>query len=545
MALSVPKSGLMRLLKEGSKHYQGVEESVIRNIEACTELANTVRSGFGPNGMNKMVINHLEKLFVTSDAATIIKELEVQHPAARMIILASQMQEQEVGDGTNTVMILAASLLENAEELLRMGLKPTEIADGYELAGKKALEILPELICGNVGEFRNVEAVAKAVRPAIMSKQLGSEDFLAKLVAEACILVAPKNEKNFNVDNVRVLKILGAGVGSSRVMKGMVFRRGAEGEIKKADKAKIVVFSGPFDVTQTETKGTVLINNAQELLNFSKGEESVVETQVKALADAKVNVIVSGGKFGDLYLHFMNKYKIMGIRLMSKFDIRRLCKTVGATALPKIGVPTPEEVGHCAKVYLDEIGDTDVVIFEQEGDHSQVATIIVRGSSDNLMDDIERAIDDAVNNVKALTKDDRLVPGAGAVEIELARQIESYGEVCPGLEQYSIQKYSLALEALPKQLADNAGVKATDILSKLYAEHQQGKKSAGFDIETGGVLDAVAAGITDLYLTKYWALKLATNAATTVLKVDQIIMAKPAGGPKPRPGKGQDDGDDD
>jgi T-complex protein 1 subunit theta len=535
----------MRFLKEGSKHYQGLDEAVLRNIEACTELVNTIKSGYGPNGMNKMVINHLEKLFVTSDAATIIRELEVQHPAAKMLILASQTLEQEVGDGTNGIMIFGAALLENADELLRMGLKPTEIAEGYELAGKKALEILPELVCGTVDDLRNPETLAKAIRPAIMSKQFGNEDFLSKLVADACIRVMPKNDKNFNVDNVRVAKILGSGVLSSKVMNGMLFKRSAEGEVKKMEKAKIAVYSGPFDLTQTETKGTVLINNAQELLDFSKGEESVVEQQVKALADAGINVVVSGGKFGDLYLHFMNKYKIMGVRLNSKFDVRRLCKTVGATALPKITVPNQQEIGHCDKVYLDEIGETEVVVFHQDNDRSQVSTIVIRGSSDNLMDDIERAIDDAVNNVKALTKDGRVVPGAGAVEIELARQIESYGEVCPGLEQYAIQKFSLALESLPKQLADNAGVKPTEILSKLYAEHQQGKKSAGFDVENGGVLDSVAAGITDLYLTKYWMLKLATNAATTVLKIDQIIMAKPAGGPKTRPPKGQDEGDDD
>jgi len=492
-----------------------------------------------------MVINHLEKLFVTSDAATIIKELEVQHPAARIVVMAGQAQEQEVGDGTNGVIILAASLLENADELLRMGLKPAEISEGYDLAGKKALEILPSLVCSKVEDLRNEEALAKAVLPAIMSKQIGNEDFLAKLVAKVCISVMPKNDKNFNVDNVRVCKILGAGVSSSRVVNGMLFKRGAEGEIKKADKAKVVVYSGPFDLTQTETKGTVLINNAEELLNFSKGEENVVEEQIKALADAGVNVVVAGGKFGDLYLHFMNRYKIMAVRLSSKFDVRRLCKTIGATPLPKLAAPTPEEIGHCDKVFLDEIGETEVVIFQQDSNRSQISTIVIRGSSDNLMDDIERAIDDAVNNVKALAKDNRLVPGAGAVEIELAKQIESYGEVCPGLEQYAIQKYSLALESLPKQLADNAGVKSTDILSKLYAEHQQGKKNAGFDIENGGVLDSVTSGITDLYLTKYWILKLATNAAATVLKIDQIIMSKPAGGPKARGPKGQDEGDDD
>uniref|UniRef100_A0A915L2X2 Uncharacterized protein n=1 Tax=Romanomermis culicivorax TaxID=13658 RepID=A0A915L2X2_ROMCU len=229
--------------------------------------------------------------------------------------------------------------------------------------------------------------------------------------------------------------------------------------------------------------GTVLINSAQELLNYGKGEEEIVENQVKSLHESGVNCVVSGGKFGDLYLHFLNKYNMMAIRLTSKFDIRRLCKTIGATPQPKIHTPNVEEIGHCDHVYLDEVGDTDVVVFKLENEQGRISTIIVRGSSENLMDDIERAIDDGINTFKALTKDNRLVPGAGACEIELARQIESYGELCPGLEQYAIQKFGLALESLAKQLADNAGLKTTEVLSKLYAEHQAGKQNVGLDID--------------------------------------------------------------
>jgi len=264
------------------------------------------------------------------------------------------------------------------------------------------------------------------------------------------------------------------------------------------------------------------------------------------LVDAGYNMVASGGKFGELHLHFLNKYGVMAVRVQSKFDVRRLCSTVGAQAQTKILVPPPGAEGRCDEVYVDEVGDTEVVVFKQNSEQSRISTIVIRGSSENLMDDIERAVNAGINTFKALTKDNRLVAGAGAVEIELARQVESFGEKCPGLEQYAIQKFALALEALPKQLADNSGVKSTELLSKLYAEHQQGKTNAGFDLETegGGVKDAVAAGILDLFILKWWALKLATNAAATILRIDEIIMAKQAsGGPKPQ-SKGQDEDDD-
>lgn len=544
MALNIPKVGFSRMLKEGARHFSGVEESVIRNIEACTELAATLRSAYGPNGMNKMVINHLEKLFVTNDAATILNELQIQHPAARMLVIASHMQEQEVGDGTNLVIILAGAFLEHAEELLRMGLTPTEVAEGYERASKKAYEILPTLSCGKIENVHDKEAVTKAIRSAIMSKQYGCEDFLAKLVTEACMIVLPKQSDGFNVDNIRVVKILGSGMQNSQVVRGMLFKRGVEGDVKKVDKAKVAVFTCPFDITQTETKGTILIKNADELLNYSKGEEDVVEKQIKALAESNVNVVVSAGKFGDLYIHFLNKYGIMGVRLNSKFDVRRLCKATGATALPRISPPAIQEIGFCDHIFVDEIGETEVVIFKQDEEKGQIATVVLRGSTENIMDDIERAIDDGVNNFKALTKDGRLLPGAGATEIELARQIEAFGGSCPGLEQYAITKYAQSLENVPKILAENSGARATEVLSKLYAAHQEGKVNAGFDNEAngGGVTDAVAAGIFDLYYTKVNAIRLATNAASTVLRVDQIIMAKQVSGPKPQ-SKGQDEDD--
>lgn len=535
MALPVPKTMFQHMLKEGAKHYSGLDEAVFRNITACRHLTQITRSSLGPNGMNKMVVNHLEKLFVTNDAATIIKELEVQHPAAKMLVLASQMQEQEIGDGTNFVLVFAGALLDAAEELLRMGLSPPEVIEGYEKACKKALDTLPDLTCSSLKDLRDSDEVAKALKTAIGSKQYGNEDFLSELITKACVSILPEKTP-FNVDNVRVAKILGAGIHNSEVIQGMVFKREVEGDVKALRDAKIVAFSCPLDSLATETKGTVLIRNAEELKSFSKGEEEQLEKQIKSIVDAGVNCIVTGGKVAEMALHFCNKFNILVVRLNSKFDLRRLCRSVGATILPKFTTPTSEEIGRCDEIKVSEIGGTSVTIFKQEREETAVSTIVIRGSTENIMDDIERAVDDGVNTFKALTRDDRFVPGAGATEIELAKLISTYGETCAGLEQYAIQKFAESLEVIPRTLAENAGVKATELISKLYAAHQGGDKNAGFDNEGSGaaVKDAVKAGILDLYIVKYWALKFATDAAVTVLRVDQIIMSKPAGGPKPK-----------
>ncbi|XP_064413210.1 T-complex protein 1 subunit theta isoform X2 [Latimeria chalumnae] len=546
MALHVPKApGFAQMLKDGAKHYSGLEEAVFRNIQACKELAQTTRTAYGPNGMNKMVINQLEKLFVTNDAATILRELEVQHPAAKMIVMASHMQEQEVGDGTNFVLVFAGALLDLAEELLRMGLSVSEVIEGYEKACRKTLEILPDLVCSSAKNLHDVEEVASLLRTAVMSKQYGNEDFLSKLIAEACVSIFPESG-HFSVDNVRVCKILGSGITASTMLHGMVFKKETEGDVTSVKDAKIAVYSCPFDSMATETKGTVLIKNAEELMNFSKGEENLLEIQVKSIADTGANLIVTGGKVADMALHYANKYQLMVVRLNSKWDLRRLCKTVGAVALPRLTPPAPEELGHCDSVRLSEVGDTQVVVFKHEKEDGAISTIVVRGSTDNLMDDVERAVDDGVNTFKVLSRDKRLVPGGGATEIDLAKQITSYGETCPGLEQYAIKKFAEAFESVPRALAENSGVKTNEVISKMYAVHQEGNRNIGFDIEGEGaaVKDMLEAGILDSYLVKHWGIKLATNAAVTVLRVDQIIMAKPAGGPRaPKPQGHWDKGD--
>ncbi|PIL33771.1 hypothetical protein GSI_04396 [Ganoderma sinense ZZ0214-1] len=549
MSLKVPKAQNLQLFKDGYKHLSGLEDAVLRNIQAVAELSDLVRTSFGPNGRNKLVINHLGRLFVTSDAATIIREIEVVHPAAKLLVMASQAQESEMGDATNSVMILAGEMLKKAENLLIMGLHPSEIIKGYELASAKALSELETLSPSSLPSPLTQASLATALKPAIASKQYGYEDQLAGLVAEASLVVMPPNPKNFNVDNVRVVKIMGGTLAGSTVVRGMVFGREPEGIVKKIKKAKVAVFTTALDIAQTETKGTVLLKSAEEMLNFTRGEEQQLEKMFQEIADSGVKVIIAGSAVGELAMHYLNRMGIAVLKVLSKFDLRRLCRVVNATPLARVGAPTAEEAGFVDVFETIEIGGDRVTVLRQlvEGDaeydagsggeKTRTATIVLRGATQNRLDDLERAVDDGVNVIKALIKDPRLVPGAGATELELAKRVEAYGNGLKGLAQHAVKRWAQALEVVPRTLAENAlgGAEGNEVVSKLYAKHEGADGAIwGVDVEAevDGTLEATKHQILDSLAAKQWAIKLATEAAVSVLAVDSIIMSKPAGGPK-------------
>lgn len=519
-----------------------------------------------------MVINHLEKLFVTSDSATILKELEVQHPAARLLVLASKMQEEDMGDGTNLVVILAGELLVKAEELLHTGVHCSEIIAGYNKAAEVALKALEAQVVHTVTDMHDEGQVAFPLRTVIASKQYGLEEFVAPMVAKACVSVMPADASKFNVDNIRVAKILGGVSGATDIVRGMVMLREPLGVVQRASKAKIAVYGCPIDSTATETKGTVLIKSAEELMNYTKSEEAQMEATIKAIADAGVTVLVCGQTIGEIAMHFLNRYGILALKTPSKFELRRICRTVGATSLVRLEPPQPEELGSCEEVYIREIGSTKCTILDR-GDAigskvrraapswgagrrgtglishpppsapfaAQVTTIVVRGSTGNILDDLERTIEDGVSVVKAMCADARFVPGAGACEMAVADALHKFGASQPGLDQYAINKFAEAMEVVPRTLCDNAGVDATNMIANLYAAQAEGKRATGIDIDTGAVGDMLQKGVLDLLPTKLQAFKLAADAAITVLRVDQIIMAKQAGGAKaPQPGGGDD-----
>ena len=419
---------------------------------------------------------------------------------------------------------------------------------GFLVCTSKADES-SELEIDRVSDLRSLPDVSKALRTVIASKQSGSEEFLSDLVAEAVLAVLPKNPLNFNIDNIRVVKIMGGSLNQSRVVKGMVFGREPNGSVKKAAKAKVGVYSCPIDISQTETKGTVLLHNAKEMLDFTKGEEAQVEQIVKELHDSGLRIVVAGSTIGELALHYLNRFNILVIKVLSKFELRRLCRVVGATPLARLGAPMPDEMGNVDVVETLEIGGDRVTVFRQENEATRTATLVLRGATQNALDDVERAVDDGVNVIKAITKDARLVPGAGAAEMQIVERVSRVAERTPGLAQYSMKKFAEAFEVIPRVLAESAGLDATEVLARLYTAHSHqstssGKKekerpevcAMGVDVENDdgtGTLDAEDEGILDLMVTKSWATKLASEAVRTVLSVDQIIVARQAGGPKP------------
>ncbi|KAM9906458.1 hypothetical protein OXX79_001544 [Metschnikowia pulcherrima] len=541
MSLKLPSAPNAGLFKQGYSSYSAADGATIRNIEAVREISSIVLTSMGPSGRNKILVNKHDKTFVTNDAATILNELDIVHPAVKMLIMASKQQEFEMGDNTNLVLIFAGELLNISEKLLITGLSVPEIVQGFGLANKYVQETLERLVVDKVGDVTDTNELMKVIKPVIAAKQYGLEDMISGLVIDAVKLIFnPKKPQSFNIDNVRVVKIMGSTLSSSEVVKGMVFPREPEGHIKNVtEKSKVVVFTSPIDISTTETKGTVLLHNAQEMLDFSKGEEQQLDALCAEISASGVRVVVAGSSIGDLALHYFNKYGILVLKVPSKFDIRRICQVCGATPLPRLGAPLPEEMGSIDVIETREIGGDRVTVFRQVGEStSRTSTIVLRGATQNNMDDIERAIDDGINAIKGLVKDNRLLPGAGAVEIELVKLITQYGEKTPGLMQLAIKNYAKAFEVVPRVLAETSGLDATEALSQLYAAHSAEDNSGllqGVDIDgesENSLVDVSGAGIYDLLSAKQSAINLATEAACTILSIDQIIMAKRAGGPQ-------------
>jgi len=533
MAFHVPRSGIQGMMKKGTRYMEGKEEVVYDSIATIKDLGNTVKTAYGPFGMNKIVQNHIEKLFLTSDAATMIRELEIKHPAAKMVVMAAHQQEEEAGDGTNGVVMLCSAILSEAEYLLRMGLAVPEVVSGLKKALAYAQEQLDSLCVYSVDleKLRDVPSVATAIKASVMSKQYGYEDFLSELVAKACVSTLPKDAIRFNVDDIRVCKILGSTLENSRIIPGMVFKRFVDSELKNVNNAKIAMFNCPLDNLQTETKGTVLLKSATELKAFTKGEENMLRDSIKAIKESGAQVVVCGGKISDLGLDYANQMGLMVVRLVSKWDMRRLAKSIGATVIPRLSAPTPDEMGFCEAVKVEEIGDTRIVSFQRA--NSRLCTVVLRSGTNNVLDDLERCVDDAVNNFKLLTKDKRMVPGAGATEVELCKRLNEKAEQCPGMDQYGIACLAKAYESLPRQLAENSGNDPSKAISKMLAAHAAMEgESIGIDVNTGDLIDAAEAQIYDHILIKDWQVRLAVNTSITILRINQIIMAKAAGGPK-------------
>lgn len=469
------------LLKDGYKTYSGVEESIIRNIEAVKEIASMTRTSLGPNGMNKFIVNHLDKLYLTKDSGVMCRELDVNHPAVRLVVNSSKIQESECGDNTNYVITLAGELLSNAESLIRTGVHPTDIISGYEKGLDKTFELFESAKKMEVENIKDHKEIAKVIKSVISTKMIQRTDnFLSAIIAEACILTCPSKPELFNEENVRIAKMLGGNIYDSQVIKGMVVVRHLEGSITKVENCKVAVFNCPFENIGAETKDTVLFKNAQELLGYNKSEEDNIEKIVKGIVDAGVKAVIVGGSVSNMAVHFLDRYKVLCLRTLSKFELRRIARSIGATPLVRLGTPLPEEIGYADKIAVDEIGSQKCVIITRDSEENKMATILVRGSTNNLLENTERIIEDGVNLYKNVCKSNVFIGGAGAFEAYLSNSLKEYAKTVTSLEQYSIDKFGESFEIIPRTIVENAGLKVSEIMANLLSQNLV-DNGVGFD----------------------------------------------------------------
>eukprot|EP01013_Petalomonas_cantuscygni_P037336 TRINITY_DN68136_c0_g1_i1.p1 TRINITY_DN68136_c0_g1~~TRINITY_DN68136_c0_g1_i1.p1 ORF type:complete len:544 (-),score=188.44 TRINITY_DN68136_c0_g1_i1:114-1745(-) len=535
MANFMKTGGIQSMLKEGHRVF---DDPVMKNIDACRELTKITRTSLGPDGLSKLVVNHLDKVFVSHDAHTIMSEMEVQHPAAKLLVLAATAMNDEVGDGTNLVLTFAGELLSQAEGLITKGLHTSDIITGYTAALKTALEALPSVVVMKLTDIRDRTLVQAAIRTAIMSKAPAFHQHLSTLVADACINSLPSDSARFCVDDVRTVKMEGMSVSSSEVVHGFLVARDAEGITKKKMNAKVAVFQCVVDAPACETKGVAVVDSAEALKKLSKTEEEWMERNVKGFVDAGVDVVVSSQAFGDLALHYLARYEIMAVRIMSRHDLRRLASAVGAQQLSSLVVPQPEDLGACDEVAVEEYAGRKMTVFRQRAQHSQISTILLRGPTSATLDDAERAVHDGINAFRALARHPELCAGGGAVEFELSERVRAVAASTPGLEQYAFGRFADAFHVVLRTLADVSGVDSGAVVDTVKARKAAGAAHPGFSVFAAGgaqAVDDVTAGpepLLDLLVAKEWALRLAVDAVVNVLRTDQIIMAKQAGGPR-------------
>ena len=472
------------------------------NILAGKVLAETVRTTLGPKGMDKMLVDGLGDIVVTNDGVTILKEMDIEHPAAKMLVEVAKTQEDEVGDGTTTAVIIAGELLKKSETLLDMDIHPTIIAMGYRQAAEKAQEILDEIA---------IEDIEKAREP------------LANLIVDAVQQVADDGE--VDTDHIKIEKKDGAVVEESTLIQGVIVDKekvhpGMPSELKDA---KVVLINSPLEVKETEVDAEIRITDPAQMQAFIEQEEQMVRDMVNKIADVGANVLFAQKGIDDLAQHYLAKAGIMAVRRVKKSDIDKLAKATGATVVSNLDDLTEADLGHAGSVIEKKISGDDM-IFVEECQEPKAVTLLVRGSTKHIVDEIDRAVDDAIGVVAATVEDGQVVAGGGAPEIAMAKKLKEYAQSISGREQLAVTAFAESLEIVPKTLAENAGLDSIDSLVDLRAAHE---KSAymGLNVFTGDVTDMKEEGVVEPKRVKKQAIQSASEAAEMILRIDDVIAS--------------------
>lgn len=510
------------ILKEGSKRESG-KDAQRKNILAAKAVAESIRTTLGPKGMDKMLIAG-EEATITNDGATILREMDIEHPVAKMIVEVAKAQDDEIGDGTTTAVIIAGKLLEKAEVLLDQDVHPTVIVQGYKQAAAKAQKVLSEMA---VDVSADEATLSKIARTAMLGKGIEiAMDKLAALSVEAARAIAGSEGKDIE-ENIKTVMIPGGRIDDSSIIYGIVLdkERTSLEMPKKIENAKIMLLEGTLEIKKLDTDAKVTITEAKNLSSFKEGEELVIKSQVDAIAAAGANVVFCEKGIGVTAQNYLARQGMMGIRRVSREDMKMLALATGARLVGDVMAVTAKDLGSAALVEERKVGKEKKMLFIEGCPQAKAVSIVLHGVSEQVLEEMERALDDSLNVVLDVIRSRKIVPGGGAPEMLVAENLRQYASTLEGREQLAVRAFADAVESIPLTLAENSGFDPLDSLAALRAKTGQGK-AFGLDMATGQPTDMLAAGIVEPLKVKTQAIKSATEAATMVLRVDDVIAAK-------------------
>jgi len=507
------------ILPEGTQRLLG-REAQRMNIMAGKALAETIRTTLGPKGMDKMLVDGLGDIVVTNDGVTILKEMDIEHPAAKMLVEVAKTQEDEVGDGTTTAVIIAGELLKKAEDLLEMEIHPTIISAGYRKAAAKAQEIL-ESISMRASDTETLQSIAMTAMTGKGTEKARKP--LADLIVKAVQMV--EEDGVVDKDHININRIQGATVEESQIVNGVVIDKGRldPSMPKKVEDARIALLKFPIEVKSLETDAKIKLTDPSQMAAFIEQEEKMIRDMVDKVIDSGANVLFCQKGIDDLAQHYLARAGILAVKRVRKSDIERLEKATGARVATNLDDLNSEDLGIAGQVYEKKIFD-EILLFIEDCIDPKAVSIILRGSTKHVAEEVERAVDDAIGVVAATLEDGQVVAGGGAPEIAIAKSLKEYADTISGREQLAIGAFASALEVVPKTLAENAGLDSIDALVDLRAAHEK-SPYMGLNVFTGDVTDMKEAGVIEPKRVKKQAIQSAAEAAEMILRIDDVIAS--------------------
>ena len=525
------------VLSEESQRTSG-RDAQSMNITAGKAVAESVRTTLGPKGMDKMLVDSTGSVVVTNDGVTILKEMDIEHPAANMIVEVSETQEEEVADGTTSAVVVAGELLQRAEELLEQDIHATTLAQGYRQAAERAGEVLEDVAIDV--DVEDEEYLQQIAATAMTGKGAeGSKDLLAEIVVRAVQSIA--DEDGIDTEYVEIEKSVGGSIENTELIEGVLISKDRVHENMPyfVEDANIALIDTALEVKETEIDAEVNVTDPDQLQEFLDQEEAQLRELVDKLVDVGANVVFCQKGIDDLVQHFLAQEGIMAVRRVKKSQVKQIARATGARAVSNVDDITEDDLGFAGSVAQKDVGGDDRIFVEDVEDAKSV-TILLRGGTEHVVDEVERAIEDSLGVVRTTIEDGKVLPGGGAPEVELSLALRDFADSVGGREQLAVEAFADALEVIPRTLAENAGHDPIDSLVELRSEHDGGSYAAGLDAYTGDVIDMEAEGVVEPLRVKTQAIESATEAAVMILRIDDVIAAGDLSGGK----VGDDDGGD-